>query len=149
MSRIYYDDDDDPQAYGRWQGRVKQALHSRRGLASLRELESALLAMPSHELAADYLASGNAVCAIGAICSYRRVQKQGMTWEEAIDDLPRGIDDEFEMQDIAQNELKMTRTLAWLIMEQNDEETIGMSDTERWQHVLDWTRSRIAAAEVV
>ena len=55
MSRSGYVDCDDPLAAGRWSAQVKSAMRGKRGQAFLRELASAMDAMPVKELIADEL----------------------------------------------------------------------------------------------
>ena len=51
--------------------------------AFLKELESALLAMPIKELIKDEWLSGGQVCSLGAVEVYRTMQKKNVSWGTA------------------------------------------------------------------
>lgn len=68
MSRSGYYDDCDGWDLIRWRGAVKSAFRGKRGQAFLREMLSALDAMPTKRLIAHELAAESGdVCAIGAV----------------------------------------------------------------------------------
>ena len=71
MSRVQYNDDCDEWDVVKWGGRVKSALQGKPGKAFLKELESALLAMPTKELIKDNWLVGGQVCSLGAVEVYR------------------------------------------------------------------------------
>lgn len=68
MSRSgYVDDECDQWATVRWRGAVKAAIRGRRGQAFLREVLSALDAIPARELIRGDLENLDGVCALGAV----------------------------------------------------------------------------------
>lgn len=74
MSRSgYTDDNDDQWASIRWRGAVKSALSGKRGQAFLRELLSALDAMPEKELTTAELQVDGQFCALGVVGQARGV----------------------------------------------------------------------------
>lgn len=75
MSRSGYSDDgDDVLALGRWRAQVHSAIRGKRGQLFLRDLISALDAMPEKELIAnDLVDNSGCVCALGALGKKRSV----------------------------------------------------------------------------
>lgn len=75
MSRSGYVDDyiDDPLEHGRWRGRVASAIRGRRGQKFLRDLVSALDAMPERRLVEGAFETEAGVCAAGAVGRLRGV----------------------------------------------------------------------------
>lgn len=67
MSRSGYCDDGDPWRAIIWRGAVKSAIRGARGQAFLREMLSALDALPERKLVANELQEDGAVCAMGAV----------------------------------------------------------------------------------
>jgi hypothetical protein len=69
MSRSGYSDDgDDPWASIRWRGAVASAIRGARGQAFLREMLTAMDALPEHKLIANELITKDGeVCAIGSV----------------------------------------------------------------------------------
>lgn len=77
MTRAWYDDSggDDPNlAEGRYLNNARRSLAGKKGQAVLRELRTALLAMPEHRLIRGALLQDGEVCAIGAWGRYRLAQ---------------------------------------------------------------------------
>jgi hypothetical protein len=74
--RISYSEDEDyPGQFELWQDNCERSLRGLAGQKSLRELEAALLALPSKRLIAHELDNGEDCCAIGALCRMKnRVQ---------------------------------------------------------------------------
>lgn len=74
MSRAgYHDDLGDEWALIRWRGAVASAIRGRRGQALLREMLSALDALPAPRLISDELEQDGEVCALGAVGRARSV----------------------------------------------------------------------------
>lgn len=72
MSRLGYSEDEEfPGEWALWAANVARSLGSAKGMASLRELEAALVAMPSKRLVANVLAEGGEVCALGALVAVK------------------------------------------------------------------------------
>lgn len=83
MSRSGYSDDiDDNWSLIKWRGQVASAIRGRRGQAFLRELVSALDAMPVKRLIANDLRRGDEVCAIGSVGAKRGVEMEKLDPED-------------------------------------------------------------------
>jgi hypothetical protein len=76
----------------------------------LRELEAALLALPSKRLIADALDDGKDCCAIGAVVRQRRLNPE---------EVAKPFDIECEMAELGES-LGIPRLVAWKIVEWND-----------------------------
>lgn len=61
--------------YELWRANAERAIKGRRGQQTLRDLEAALVALPSKRLIAGHLAFRGEVCAIGALVAHRRTAK--------------------------------------------------------------------------
>jgi hypothetical protein len=137
--RIGYSDEEDyPGQFGLWQGNCSRSLSGRNGQASLRELEAALVALPSKRLIANELDDGEDVCAIGALVRYKQHTPKA--------------DPECEMEDIGV-ECGMPRLVAWKVVELNDIELdyrwtggsrVPYTPEERYISVLQWVRKQLA-----
>jgi hypothetical protein len=73
MSRAGYSDDCDGWALIRWRGAVKAAITGRRGQALLREMLTALDAMPEKTLIAHNLEADGEHCALGVLGAARGI----------------------------------------------------------------------------
>lgn len=166
-SRFTYDDhwtyeEDANLIMGRYLGRRKKALMGRPGLTALQDLEAALTAMPHKRLIAGSLCDGKTgMCAMGAWLYRHWVDRDGLTpreawkrlqsenkraasewdygyfeWDET-DELDRTID-------VGIRELDITRTLAEVVAEMNDERCAHITPEERHKRALQWVRDRIA-----
>ena len=67
MSRSGYSDECDGWDLIRWRGAVASAIRGQRGQAFLREMLSALDAMPEKRLISEELERDGEVCAMGAV----------------------------------------------------------------------------------
>jgi hypothetical protein len=161
MSRIGYSEDEDyPGQHALWQANVRRCLNGRAGKEGLRELEAALLALPSKRLISQKLIEQGEVCAIGAIALHK-----GAT-EEHLETL-----DEEYMEGVGE-EYGLPRLVAWAIVEKNDYDLESYSVTapgpnqygfyhgyqpgyrlrvevtpeERYKHMLAWVQRQLAAA---
>jgi len=146
MSRIDYYESDGPDTSGLWFASMRKGMRGARGQAALRELEAALLALPERRLIEDEMCDGEGVCAAGALL-LKRATDRGEDRKAALDriagtwgDLDAGI----AYRPLAK-ELGIGATLAWAIMEVNDEDCGGMEPEDRYAAVLDWVRRNIAA----
>jgi len=117
MSRIGWTDEEDyPGQFGLWQANCQRSLDGRKGQAALRELETALLALPQKRLITSELVNdAGEVCAIGAVAKHRGQLTEDMR--------ARG---ECHMEEVGVD-LGMPRLVAWKIVELND---ILLSDRE-------------------
>ena len=85
MSRSNYSDDiDDQWQWIRWRGAVNSAINGARGQAFLKEMLSALDALPEHKLVANALQEGNSVCAMGAVGKARGVDMAEIDPEDSV-----------------------------------------------------------------
>jgi hypothetical protein len=83
MSRSGYSEDCDGWALIRWRGAVTQAIRGKRGQAMLRELLTALDAMPDKRLVADSLVSPEGeFCTLGALGRLRGVNMESIDVED-------------------------------------------------------------------
>ena len=82
MSRSGYTDDCEGWDLIRWRGAVNSAIKGARGQAFLKEMLTALDAMPEKKLIAGELAEGDAVCALGAVGKARGVAMDGIDPED-------------------------------------------------------------------
>ena len=84
MSRSGYVDDYDEQGrFNLFRANVDRSLGGKRGQAFLRELASALDAMPVKELIADELVQDGAVCALGAVAVARKIDVSNLEPDDA------------------------------------------------------------------
>jgi hypothetical protein len=157
MSRInsdYEDYSDNPYFdQGRWQHNVQQATFGKRGQAALREVEAALLALPEPRLVPDYLCTLQPVsvtddgeldvvaefCVLGALAAHRGKAltelERAATWLES---------DDWETARWAHQNLGLTETLAYTLMNENDEGPYASETPEqRFARVLGWVQSAI------
>ena len=165
MSR--FSDDDDPGdlldsllAMGRWMGRRKAVLNGRPGLASLKSLEKALLALPHKRLIEGGLCDGRGVCANGAWLYRHFVDNEGMTPKAAWKRLQReGKQKGWEAYSweelgrtgtLVAEHLDTTRTMAEVVAYENDEGAgyvgwLGSSEGQarRYDRMLEWVQLKI------
>lgn len=115
--RIGYSDEEDyPGQFGLWQGNCQRSLKGRAGQAALRELEAALLALPSKRLIAESLVDAHGeVCAIGALAEFKGEITDNMIGQGECDMEEVGV------------ELGMPRLVAWKVVEMNDLQFAGTS----------------------
>lgn len=163
MSRIHYTDIDDVRSLlstGRWEQNIKTSLAGKRGQVALKKLEQALLALPRSLDGRGRLIEGALVqptpqledeyetCALGALALY-----EGKDPLELF--LRWGDEDSYDAYDIMEigPDLGISKTMAWAIMEENDEMFGGfnrfgkpITPEERWEKMLAWVRKQIKEA---
>lgn len=129
---------ENPAAY-LWDSYLRRAIGSKRGQAALRELESALLALPKQRLIDDRLGDETGgVCALGALYVQRRPGFRDRVellhhWEADIADSAHfGVD-----------ELGLAWSLAWTIAEENDSGGPEETPEARYTRMLAWVRRQI------
>lgn len=134
--RISFSEDEDfPGQFGLWQANCQRSINGKVGQAILRELEQALLALPSKRLIADELENREGdVCVVGALVKYRGITELK--------------NDPEEMEDVGV-ELGMPRMVAWKVVCLNDVElgSYGMfaaTPEQRYEKVLRWVQKQIA-----
>lgn len=171
MSRIVENDDwDDVRAvlnYGRWERNTKATVKSKRGQATLRELEAALLALPVPRLHADTFCDvGGAepkVCVLGAYALYKGASSdvpedfnpppRPPSWSDNTEAFKAAWERWYDWNDDrpiadeqarwAADHLGIAFTLAWNLIEKNDEEYGNASPEQRYERFLTWIRARI------
>lgn len=158
MSRIGYTDEEDyPGQFGLWQGNCQRSLKGKQGQVILRELEAALLALPSKRLIAKSLVDQHGeVCAIGALANWR-----GEITDEMIGQ------GEYDMEAVGER-LGMPRLVAWKVVEVNDIQLVGndlvfcegpyrwpseqphayveITPEQRYERMLAWVQSNLKVA---
>ena len=163
MSRISYGDYYDelaPLRWGAWEHNSRRALAGKRGQIALRELEAALLALPEPKLAAKQFCVVRPrlgvpglpiveACALGALAWHRglaarvpeKFNTEPLPPEVAI--VPEDDADAIDQARWAAEELGLTYTLAWNVMEANDEMFVNLSPERRWKAMVGWIRENI------
>lgn len=140
-----YDEDYNNQGALFW-ANCDRALTGQRGIAALRELEAALVALPEPELVLGSLARDGKVCAVGAMIVQRKIAA-GQRRDEALAWLEGRGDIADETATIGENELGITYSLAYRLAYLNDEEVAwNATDAERYQAVLTFVRKRLELA---
>lgn len=135
MSRSGYTDDCDGSELGLWRGAVARATYGQRGQSFLRELRSALDAMPNKELIVNtFKDDTGCFCTLGVIAAER-----GMDFGR----FPADPDD-IDAGTVAK-ELGIARALAAETMFMNDEGSWRDTETpaERWTRMRKWVESNI------
>ena len=129
MSRSGYTEDiDDYWPYIKWRGQVTSALRGKRGQRFLRDLITALDAMPEKKLVAGTLSNESGCCAMGAVARYRGVSVDDLTPDDEDDD---GVTEEAGRRlDIAG---QLAREVAFI----NDEGVFDAPE-QRWSRVRKW-----------
>lgn len=83
MSRSGYSDDCDGWALIRWRGAVNSAIRGKRGQEALREIATALDALPEKELAANSLVTADGeFCTLGALGRMRGIDMSNIDPED-------------------------------------------------------------------
>jgi hypothetical protein len=100
-----------------------------------------------HEMAGKCVEEGIGVCAVGAYLLRKRVLELGETPDEAMKALPSASDIEgYGIQETADLGARagMTRGLAWLLADQNDETYGACTPEERYEKFLAWIDQELA-----
>lgn len=154
MSRFSDSEDwDGPNTSGLWWHSFRRAINSDRGQKALREIEAALLALPTKRLIADELANARGdVCAVGAVAAQRQVE-HGQPRGDAVRVLSKSVFDGEDTVEYARDMLGMAKTIARELVEENDRELWGWTVAHelpeaRYERVLAWVRERIKPVEV-
>ncbi len=158
MSRVQYNEDvwDEEYAYlhqGRWDRNRVQVLTSKRGLQALRELREALLALPAKRLIADDFAVPTEVLGCGpvavlegdvcVVAAYAR--HKGLSPAELVG-LAEDLCDADRTARWAAESLGLRFTLAWILVELNDEDLEHCTPEERYGCVLGWINRHLREA---
>lgn len=161
-------DEQFPNEWAFWERRRQQVLSSRAGYKALSDLRAALLALPEKRLIARALSTvgkesalendrwgearellteqGEGVCAVGAYAWYQRV-KAGADPREAMAALPLLPDYDSNAWEtvLAGRDAGLQETLAWIVVDANDEQFAGLTPEERYEAVLRWIDETLAA----
>lgn len=130
MSRSNYSDE--CEHLGLYRNTVRRSINGARGQAFLRELRDALIAMPDKRLTADAFTTETSCCAMGAVALARGIDRDQLAYVNTYD------------ADDAAKLLGISHALAAEIAFENDDEWgRGMTDAERYGHMLAWAEKRI------
>lgn len=128
MSRSGYVDDYDGWDLIRWRGAVKSAIRGKRGQAFLREMATALDALPEKVLITEELEKDGEVCALGAVGRLRGIDMKLIDPEE---------------REAVAEVFGIPRTLACEIMYENDEGSWRETPQGRWMRVRNWVSKQL------
>ncbi len=124
MSRINYcDDEDQPGQFALWNANVYRSVRGKAGLASLRELEAALLALPRKRLVRHVVACDGDVCAVGAVLLMRKAKSLGSIEAAQValeKEMGAAEDQAYIETDAIGVDLGMPRLVAWKLVALND-----------------------------
>lgn len=136
MSRSGYTEDDGDGRLALWRGQVASAIRGKRGQRFLRDLVSALDAMPEKRLIKEEFECETGVCALGALGKARGIDLTKLDPEDDEDTRKAA-----RMFDIADQ-------LALEVVYMNDEGSWG-SETpeERWVRMRNWAGGLIREAD--
>ena len=129
MSRSGYSDDYDGSELCLYRGAVASAINGRRGQKLLRELLSAMDAMPEKRLIADDLVRDGEYCALGVVGKARDIDMSGL--------------DPHDPETLA-NVFNIAPALVREIEYENDEAWYASTPEERWVQVRKWAESNVA-----
>lgn len=133
MSRSGYSEEfDDQWPLIRWRGQVASAIKGKRGQAFLREMLSALDAMPEKRLIAHELRQGGEVCALGSVGAQRGIELESLDPE-----YPEGLAAVFGIAHQLVQEIEYV----------NDEEGWDKTPEDRWQRVRSWVAASIRVGD--
>lgn len=167
MSRISYSDDDEdyPGQYALWQANCRRSIQGAVGQRVMREMEAALLALPSQRLIQHAVSLDGEVCAVGAYVAAQKA-KSGGSIHDAIAALEAECGDAetqaYNETDGLGIEHGMPKMVAWQLVALNDIEIdsyiyvtaagvrqrVPVTPEHRYQKVLEWVRSQIIAEAV-
>lgn len=125
-----------------WEANQERSLRGRRGQAALRELESALLALPEKRLIADELENERGeVCAVGALAKYKGHENPMIG--DAFGDNDELSVNEGEIERVTvqlAEEMGMPHLVALAVVYQNDDSYVIVTPEQRYDKVLRWAR---------
>lgn len=129
MGRAGYSEDIDQWALIKWRGQVASATRGARGQRLLRDLLTALDAMPERELIrSELVTEQGAVCTLGALG-----RAQGLDMRDVDPDEPEQVTALFDA----------AHQLIREIMFQNDEVWSSETPADRWHRMRGWVADQI------
>lgn len=133
MSRSGYIDDGDDCLFNLWRGTVANATYGKRGQKLLRDMLTALDAMPKKELIiGDLVRDDGSCCALGALAKARKMDVSKI--------------DPDDVWHVAE-EFGIARSLAAEIVYMNDEASFDIeTPAKRFDRMRAWVSSQIKAA---
>ena len=126
MSRSGYSDNCGGWELIRWRGAVASAIKGKRGQAALKEILTALDAMPQKRLVAGEFEQDGEYCTLGLLGHYRGI------------DMSEFNDDGYTDQEAVANALDLPKAFVCEVMFENDEAYFRGSPEERWQRMRQW-----------
>ena len=132
MGRSGYSEDCDGWELIRWRGAVTSAIRGKRGQSFLREMLTALDALPQKRLIADQLEEAGEVCAIGSVGKLR-----GMDMSKLDPDFPERIADAFGVSGALVQEIESIN---------DDDFSWGgdLTPEKRFEVVRKWVQNQLA-----
>lgn len=150
MSRVSYSDDWDDIAVlnaGRWEKNSRAVLTSKRGQRVLREIEAALLELPEKRLSYETFCEWSPTaeincCVLGAYALH--MGKKPSELEHLNGDEFGPFEDANETASQIEGMGGITFTMAWNLIELNDEVYGHCTPEQRYEKVLEWVRKHIS-----
>lgn len=158
MSRVSEGDFDYSwEAYswqGRWERNSRAVVMSKRGQKVLREVRDALLALPVKELAHEVFHLTDEtedrttvqMCVLGAFAAHKGANAPDWLNGDYYNGMLDVPCDAWETARWASANLGMTETLAFLLVELNDDTLATCTPTQRYDRVMAWLDKRIKGA---
>lgn len=158
MGRAGYTDDcDENWSLIRWRGAVKSALRGKKGQAFLRELITALDAMPEKSLTSGELQADGEFCALGVVGHHRGIDLARIdteSWEQLSKEF--GIAEAMAREIMFENdeviddwewkEFEICGPIRWHYERFAHEQVpIKGAAERRWRHMREWAASQLKA----
>lgn len=134
MSRACYSDDLGNWALIRWRGAVASAIRGKRGQAFLREMLTALDALPEKRLISHELEQDGEVCALGSVGKLRKMDMSNID-PEAYDQVAVAFG--------------IPECLAREIEFENDEGAWKATPESRYEYIRRWVVNRLKSESAV
>jgi hypothetical protein len=136
----YSEDEDYPGQFELWQANCERSLRGKQGQEELRELRTALLALPEKRLILGALENADGdVCAIAAYGKHKGLNLADFKADPEFSDEDEDSDD----VGIAGG---MPRLVAWKVVAMNDIHLDRCTPEQRYERMLAWVESKIIKA---
>jgi hypothetical protein len=133
MSRSGYSEECDGSELAMYRGQVASAIRGKRGQTFLRELATAMDAMPVKELIANELIRADgACCTIGIVCKSRNIDVSKIDYEEPME-VARAVDVAWQL----------AAEIEW---ENDDRMWKPETPSERWTRMRKWVDRHLSPA---